>query len=295
MADSTDGGRGRRTGGWRSRLRVAAHLDLVAVIGITVSIVVSVALDLTNAATGVESFLACLMGITIALLLDANARAERRFRLRGMMEATPWLADTLTPIVAATAEIESRYAGTLVGAEAPARYAALADHLEELRRGRIVRQRRDNEHLLAGTRASKYTVCAVTNAVAGPPGAQFAFWTSDIGRQYWQANLDALQRGVRITRIFIYTRMTSRLRDLIAEQERAGVRVGRLRADGVRAESQLNLALWDDATAWEARLNARGEIVHNIFTLNGQDVARLTAAFQACERAADFGVPVVGR
>ena len=63
-----------------------AHTDPVALIGITLSIALSVALDLTNAASGVESLLAGLMGITISLRVDSLARAERRFHLRTLLD-----------------------------------------------------------------------------------------------------------------------------------------------------------------------------------------------------------------
>src|SRR2546429_4462011 len=121
MADRTGGARKRYHS--RSPMRVGAYVDPIALVGMALSIVVSVALDLTNAASGVESFLACLMGITISLVLDATVRAERRFRLRNMIEATPWLSDVLVPLVTATTDIERRYAGTPVATETRTRYA----------------------------------------------------------------------------------------------------------------------------------------------------------------------------
>src|SRR3954469_19008628 len=152
MADRTGGERklDRNAG---SALRGSAYVDPIALVGTTLSIVLSVVLDLTNAASGVESFLACLMGITISLVLDATVRAERRFRMRNMIEATPWLSDVLVHLVAATTDIERRYAGTPIATETRTRYARLGDQLDELRHGRIVRPRGDYEHLLASTRS----------------------------------------------------------------------------------------------------------------------------------------------
>jgi hypothetical protein len=79
--------------------------------------------------------------------------------------------------------------------------------------------------------------------------------------------------------------LTDELSRVAAEQEEAGVVVGLVPADAVAPALWHNLAVWDGATAWEARLNATGEIVGNIFTVNETDLARLHQAFQACERA----------
>jgi hypothetical protein len=276
----------RATGGG-SMLRVSAYADPIAIVGIALSIVVSLVLDLTNAATGVESFLACLMGITIALVVDANARAERRFRMRNMIEAAPWLGLVLGPLVEFATEIERRYPGTPVGAEARLRFERLHDDLDDLRRGRIARGRYDFEHLLASTRGCRHTLRAVTNVM--PEAARgLEWWTSDIGRQYWEVNLAALARGVRIERIFAYTELTAELRDLVAVQRRAGVRVGLAPARGLDPALRFNLAIWDDTSAWEARLNAGGEIAGNVFTINDRDLGRLGEAFRLCGMAADF-------
>src|SRR5436305_9975449 len=283
MADRTGGARERHHS--RSPLRVGAYVDPIALVGMALSIVVSIVLDLTNAASGVESFLACLMGITISLVLDATVRAERRFRMRDLIEATPWLGDLLMPLVTTTIDIERQYTGTPIAAEARIRYARLGDQLDELRHGRIVRPGADYEYLLASTHRCRYTLDAVTNVVAGPSARGVGWWASDIGRRYWQANLDALGR-VRMTRIFIYTTMTAELQELMAEQERAGVRVGQVPADAIDPALRLNLAIWDGASAWEARLNAGGEIVGNLYTVNRGDLARLSEAFTACARAA---------
>src|SRR5438045_4532931 len=104
MTDRKGESKGRRYGG--SVRRVSTYIDPVALIGITLSIVTSIVLDLTNAASPAESFLACLMGITISLVLESTVRAERRFRIRDMIEATPWLGDVLVPLAAATSDVE---------------------------------------------------------------------------------------------------------------------------------------------------------------------------------------------
>jgi hypothetical protein len=261
------------------------YIDPIALTGVILSIIVSVALDLTGAASGVESFLACLMGITLSLVLDSTVRSERRYRLRELVDAVPWLSESLTPLAAATNDIQHRYAGTSVALAAQAGYARLAEELDDLRHGRIVRPRGDYEHLLQATRDCRRTLLGVTNVLVELPGRGLAWWGSAIGRQYWRANKDALARGVRIERIFLYTSMTAELDQLVTEQIDAGVQVRLVQATTVDPALWQNLALWDGICGWEAKLNAGGEIVGNIFTMSEPDLARLTATFQACTRA----------
>jgi hypothetical protein len=284
MAERSSESKRHRNSG--SVLRVSAYADPIALVGIALSIVVSIVLDLTNAANGVESFLAGLMGITISLVLDSTVRAERRFRIRDMIESTSWLGDVLVPLATSTTDIERRYGGTPIAAEARRRYAWLGEQLDELRHGRIVRPRGDYEHLLASTRTCRHTLQAVTNVLAQLPGHGLDWWTSDIGRHYWQANLEALDNGVRIKRIFVYTTMTTDLDKLVAEQESVGVHVGLVQADALDPALWHNLTIWDGTSAWEARLNAGGQIVGNIFTVNEADLTRLSKTFQTCERTA---------
>ena len=101
---------GSRDAALRTQLRPAgAHTDPVALVGITLSITLSVVLDLSNAASGVESLLAGLMGITISLLVDSLARAERRFHLRTLLDGPPWLVRTTTELAGAMREAAEQH------------------------------------------------------------------------------------------------------------------------------------------------------------------------------------------
>jgi hypothetical protein len=266
-------------------LRMSANADPIALVGIGLSVVGSILLDLTNAASGAESFLACLMGVTLSLVLDSTVRAERRFRIRGMIDAVPWFGVVLAPLAAAAADIEHRYGDSPIADEARRRYRHLAGDLDELRHGRITRAGSDYQDLLASTRTCRHTLHAVASVLAHLPENGAGWWTNALGREYWQANLDAMHRGVRIKRLFIYSVMTDELTKVVAEQENAGVVVGLVPANALDSALWHNLAIWDGASAWEARLNATGEIVGNTFTVNETDLTRLHEAFRACERA----------
>ncbi|MEU0551442.1 hypothetical protein [Micromonospora sp. NPDC005979] len=287
-----DGARPRRGGGPSASgfLRLVAHTDPVALVGITLSITLSVLLDLTGAASGVESLLAGLMGITISLLVDSLARAERRFHLRTLLEGPPWLAHTATEVVVAMREATEQHAGTRVAVEARRRYEQFRLEAEQFAQGRVIRRGDEAEDLLGATRACVHRLDALTNVMPRASG-ELSWWRSEIGRRYWEANVEALRRGVRITRVFVYATLTDELSDLAGRQRAAGARVGLLPFGAVGPHLLVNLTLWDSSSCWEARMTAHGEIGENQFSVNRADVERLTRVFDACASAATFEDP----
>ncbi|MEU3456811.1 hypothetical protein ABZ671_24895 [Micromonospora sp. NPDC006766] len=266
---------------------MVAHTDPVALIGIMLSIFLSVTLDLTNAATGVESLLAGLMGITISLVVDSLARAERRFHLRTLLDGPSWLVSTTPQLAGAVREAAERHAGTRVAAEAQRRYEEFRLEAEQLAAGRIVRRGDDEEDLVGATRDCKREMVGLTNVMPRFSG-ELSWWRGDVGRRYWEANLAALARGISITRIFLYATLSDELSELVETQRRAGVRVGLLPHGAVSAHLHVNLAVWDDSSCWEARMSAHGEISENQFSVNRSDVERLTRIFRHCADAATF-------
>jgi hypothetical protein len=261
-----------------------AYVSPVTVTGLALSVGLSLTLDLTGAATGVESLLAGLMGATLTLVLESSARAERRFRLRSLLETTDWLPGPIVSVATATRQFTRQHPAPEIVAEARRRLQSLSEDFDELARGRIVRPGTDYELLLAGTDACHRRLQAITNIPDGPAGLRW--WDSEIGQRYWDANLDALSRGVAITRVFVCARMDADLAALISTQSQAGVTTLVAMRDMVDSALHVNLVVWEGRRAWEARMNAHGDIVGNVFTVNERDVQRLADAFTTCAQAA---------
>jgi hypothetical protein len=269
----------RRSGG------LTSYANPIVLVGVGLSLVLSVLLDVTGAASGVESLLAGLAGTTVTLLLDATARAERRFRLRTAVEATDWLPGVVESLGDAVAAINARHTAPEIEQETRRRFDQLRADLEELARGRIVGPFADHRTLLEPTEACRERLDAVTNALAAGAGA-VRWWRSEVGQRYWAANLAALARGVTVTRTFICDGVDDELAALVEAQRAAGVDVLVLPADAVPRTRHVNIAVWDRRCGWTADMNARGEIVGDMFTVDGRDVARLLEVVEACRRAA---------
>jgi hypothetical protein len=86
-----------------------------------------------------------------------------------------------------------------------------------------------------------------------------------------------------VSRIFIYAELNDGLTALVNEQRSAGVTVGLLARNSIDPALHLNMAIFDDTSAWEARMNADGEIIENLFYLAERDVERLRTMFRRCD------------
>jgi hypothetical protein len=265
--------------------RLLKLVDPIVVVGIVVSVALAVGMDVWGGASDVESLLAGLIGTNITLALDGMARAERQFRLRRDIESVEWLGSAITPVVEYTRDIAVRYPSSAVLVEARQKFQKLTTDLDTLRYGRISRPGNDYEHLINWVNSCQTQVEAITNILPDGAGSP-DWWASDIGRQYWQANLAALKRGVMVNRVFIYTELTDGLSDLMKTQRSAGVKVTSLPCATTDPAQRLNIAIFDNNTAWEARMNARGEIIENIYHVDNREVERLRQVFRHCESKA---------
>ena len=122
------------------------------------------------------------------------------------------------------------------------------------------------------------------------------WWHTPTGQEYWRLNLDALARGVSITRVFVCDRVRAELAALIDIQRRAGVTVKVVDRRDVDPALHLNLVVWDGRRAWEGRMNARGDIVANVFLVNQAEVDRVHAVYRKCASANEMAgtAPMLG-
>ena len=263
---------------------LARGVDPVVVIGIVISVTISVVLLLTKVANGAESFIIALLGTSITLIINLTARSERQFALIKLVNSVEWLPSVFVSIAESTREVVQSFPREEAIREVRSAYERLEEELSELCRGRVRRPRGDYEYLFHGAETCRNEIRAVTNVLphaAGNPG----WWQSEIGRSYWRLNAEALARGVKIRRIFICDQVDRALAAVIGAQRKAGVDVGVVKRAGIDPSFHLNFAIWDDSSAWEARMNAHGEIIENLFYVSKNEVDRLVRTFKTCQMA----------
>jgi hypothetical protein len=261
-------------------IKLVRAIDVVAVVGVVLSVAISVVLKLTTDDVSVgESFIIGLVGTNIALVLDFAARNERRHALTKALGSVEWLGGRFLELAGVTREVLANYPDSEVSKEVLAKYERLGAELADLRGGSVRRPGDDFEHLLTMTAGAREEIRAVTNIQARST-TDLDWWSTDFARRYWQANVAALARGVRIVRLFVYREMDEPLARLIEEQSAAGVEVGLVQAQRLEPSLQLNFVIWDGAAAWEAQMSAHGDIIENRLHLAQGEINRLNNAFK---------------
>ncbi|MEU4237644.1 DUF6879 family protein [Actinoplanes sp. NPDC026619] len=114
------------------------------------------------------------------------------------------------------------------------------DGLRDGRDGRSGRADEDPDWLLGLTETATMSIDAVTMASFG----EGEFWTSDLGRQYLDRQRAAIDRNVRIRRLFLLTERLpdpDRLRALLAPHDEIGVETRLIRPDDIYFVRQTDL------------------------------------------------------
>jgi hypothetical protein len=226
-----------------------------------------------------------LMTLQVQLLLQRNREnlaATRQSRLVAAIEKLEWMPEMLDRITSSILKVDQSFPGTQIVAAGRSYLERCANDLKELERGHLRIEWEDIDLVLAQTNASRETVRATS-----VQSVDLSFWLSRAGQRYWQAHLDALQRGITIERIFIYKDWTDELNSLALGQHEAGVDVSRVLYDSLPARLRNDVIIWDESCGYETQVNAGGDGYHNFYTLDGHDISRMLADFRATIGQAD--------
>jgi hypothetical protein len=114
-----------------------------------------------------------------------------------------------------------------------------------------------------------------------------SYWRSVFSQKYWQANGNAIRRGVKITRIFILTHEAlDSLTDILERQRSIGVDVYVVTADEVPQDSVEMLMIMDNRLGVVYDLGADGWIKEERITIHQERVEKLQRRFNFLMRYA---------
>jgi hypothetical protein len=268
--------------GPQARVRRRFKADPIAITSVAISIVTTVILGTQKSISAIDAAIVGLLIITIGIALEIRYSEERRHQLEALLDSADWLRPSLTGLASVISEISRDAESDVLLEEARRRIQSFEVEMEQLRRGTIARVGSDATDLLRGIAECRSTCNAVTYLAPGTDRSA-SWWAREVGRTYWEANLAAIaERHARITRVFIVDEMTDEIRAVLEEQGRAGVDVRFVLSSHLPGAEHNNFVVFDERHAWEARMNAHGEIVENYFHLGRSDIQRLTRSFGVC-------------
>jgi hypothetical protein len=106
------------------------------------------------------------------------------------------------------------------------------------------------------------------------------WWNSPRSEKYWELHLRALNRGVKVVRIFIYHDWTKSLADLAKRQAEAGIEVYRVERGQLTPGLVTDIVIWDRVCGYETQSNAAGQATQNFFTFAAHDIDKLARDFE---------------
>jgi hypothetical protein len=254
---------------------------LAVTLGLALSLMVSIVLLYTTRVTVAESLIIGLVGSALSLLIEIIIRLQTVVAETGLADQAGPYAGQLRRLAAASGEVARQFSGGAAAAELNRRFDAMNRDIEELQLGRIRSEGNDYRYLVQAVRDCGHQVLGMTylrGAAAEPQ-----WWDSEIGQRYWQANLEALARGVKIQRIFIFDDLTDEVKTILKTQLEAGVNVQIVNKAAIDPAYHLNLAVIDEKVAWQAFSNAQGYQYENVLILATGDIAHLRRIFAVCE------------
>lgn len=263
-------------------------VDPVLIVGTGLSVLLAVIFyvreDTAQALGTVAGLIGGVITLQVQTLLKERRRIDHETRVGHMVstiEKIPWLPDLMEPMLRAAKHVEREYDRTPAQDACRRAFEECLRTLADLERGHFRSPYGDNEVFLGLIEQAREQIC-----VTSVPTVDLTWWREPVGRQYWQAQVDALARGVVIRRVFIYHEWTDDLDALAREQLEAGVRVRRVQAERLPAGMRVITGLWDGSCGHELNYTAAGEAVYDTFTVSPPDLERLMRQFEMIERSA---------
>lgn len=281
-------------------MRSRSSTYIFRLVGILLSAVIAIASD-NFVSDRVYSWLIFLISLSITLHLDsifliesANRKQENADSILSITSRFDWAEEDLRAISESLLEVHTK------PPLEPFRKIAVA----ELDKSRSV---------LGGLRFGQYSTPitdmlihferfdAAENTIylTNIDHTHLDWWHSEEGRKYWQANLNALDRGVDIERVFIYDTLTPQLETLIREHATTS-RNGRhldvfaVQKDVLPDELRADIAIWDESFTYQVELNSDGRPITNRYSVNDADVASRMSMYKRIRAQARTVDPTTG-
>jgi hypothetical protein len=253
----------------------------IVVAGVSVSVVLGAASYFLTDRGFALALIVSLTGVVLTTQLEVITRLERRHHredthshLMAALDEVPWLSPVMKEMADAMCTMSSAENLRRLVHIARSCIDECSTDLQELKLGQYRVRAEDCEVLFEQTARADHTIHATSVTYL-----DLAWWSADVGRKYWDANIAAMKRGVEIERVFIYETWVPELERLASEHADAGVRVYVVCKDNLPDDLRIDMIVWDDAFLYEIELNSDGVEIFNRFSVNKTEVERRARQF----------------
>jgi hypothetical protein len=255
--------------------------DPVVIIGTAVSVILGVLFYVRSDVGTALGVFAGLLGITITLQVQALAVGQQRadaasktVRTVEKIESISWLPEYVEQLVMLIGHVEENLPETATRLSRQT-VDECVSRLTDLQRGHFRPTYGDQRLFLTLTAEVANTMLATS-----AQEVDLGWWTSPRSDKYWQLQIEALKRGVKITRVFIYHDWNKPLADLAKMQADAGVTVYRVKRENIPPGLVADMVIWDRICGYETESNAAGQAIQNFFTFAAYDIDKLSRDFE---------------
>jgi hypothetical protein len=254
--------------------------NIVPLGGVFLSVLLAILSWKIGAVNAVESVILGLIGTILSIQFAILVRHEEHYEFAELLAGPSWLRESIKNLAADGAIISTVFRDTPIEDEARHLLQGFRADFSNLRLGRLRRGPEDSHYLIQHTRDAKSEILAVTNVGQGIGSPHW--WREGAGRAYLKENTAAVQRGVSIQRIVIYSEnQYDDALEFAKEQHEAGVQVKLTSRETLRPERRINFAIWDARISWEAQMNADGNPIATIYCVEATEIRRLTEVHRA--------------
>lgn len=230
-------------------MKKTAIQEPIAIIGVLISISVSAVLFVAGVST-VYSVIIGLCGIIISLslnLLSSNRQLEEKLlntiHLNRQIYKDEWLLEHLKSVLNSWENIQSAKIHPIFNELAHAQLDEMSSKLKQIASGEIITNGYDYRWLTTLVDEAQNQLC-VTSLV------NLEWWKSPVGRKYWESNLVALKRGVKITRIFICQEIIPDVLNIASKMHEQGMEIHIAKISELPENLRVDTVISDTNLVW---------------------------------------------
>jgi hypothetical protein len=281
-----------------SRGNRGTRIPWIPIIGVLVGIAEAFAIKfLFHVDEPIYGVIVALITVVISMQIDQIVRTQEAVeRALGngvfwqKLEQAPWARTIIEQIVDSTATIDVMPNNEMFVRYAKQELQKCHDNIRELSLGRI-RARPAQFRQVVIPMADKVSETIRAVAVVNPRHA-FEWWDTPPGREYWECNIKALQKRVRIERVFVYQAtqdglLPEELQRLAQSQAKEGVKIYTVETAKLPADLRVDMAVFDDDFLFELRLSADGEPLRYFCSTTAYEINRRIRHFNEIKSYAE--------